>query len=60
VAVFFAQDLKVWNERKTNKIVIRDLLLLREYVVDPGGDVDIDALFGNDPNTMAAIKQKIG
>ena len=60
VAVFFAQDLKVWNERKTNKIVIRDLLLLREYVVDSAGDVDIDALFGNDPNTMAAIKQAIG
>jgi uncharacterized protein (UPF0264 family) len=60
VGVFFAQDLKVWNERKTNKFVIRDLLLLREYVVDADGDVDIDALFGNDPKTMAAIKDKIG
>jgi uncharacterized protein (UPF0264 family) len=60
VAVFFAQDLKTWNERKSNKFVIRDLLLLREYVVDAGGDVDIEALFGNDPKTMAAIKDKIG
>lgn len=60
VAVFFAQNLTIWNERKTNKFVIRDLLLLREYVVDQNGDVDIDALFGNDPQTMAAIKQKIG
>jgi hypothetical protein len=60
VAVFFAQDLKTWNERKTNKFVIRDLLLLREYVVDPTGDVDIDALFGSDPKTMGAIRDKIG
>src|SRR5205823_12591238 len=60
VAVFFAQDLKVWNERKTDRFVIRDLLLLREYIVDPAGDVDIQALFGNDLKTMQAIKDKIG
>lgn len=60
VAVFFALDLKTWNLRKTNKIVIRDLLLLREYVVDPDGNVDIEALFGQDATTMAAIRAKIG
>src|SRR5437588_12221214 len=60
VAVYFDQDLKVWNERKTDRFVIRDLLLLREYIVDPAGDVDIQALFGNDLKTMQAIKDKIG
>jgi len=60
VAVFFAQDLKTWTERKGNPIVIRDLLLLREYVVDPNGSIDIQAMFGNDIVTMNAFREKIG
>jgi uncharacterized protein (UPF0264 family) len=59
VAVFFAYDLDKWNERKSNKFVIRDLLLLREYVVDSSGDVDIDTLFGQDQITMAALREKL-
>lgn len=58
VAVFFALDLKLWNERKSNPTVIRDLLLLREYVVDPNGDIDIEKLFGKDAPTMEAIWEK--
>ena len=60
VGVFFAQDLAAWNERKTNKIVIRDMLLVREYVTDPKGDVDIEKLFGSDANTMKALRAKLG
>jgi uncharacterized protein (UPF0264 family) len=59
VGVFFAQDLAAWNERKTNKIVIRDMLLVREYVVDPKGDIDIEALFGSDPVTMKALRDTL-
>lgn len=58
IGVFFAQDIGQWNERKKNPIVIRDLILLREYVVDPEGDVDLTALFGDDEKTMAAIYEK--
>jgi uncharacterized protein (UPF0264 family) len=59
VGVFFAQDIAAWNERKTNKIVIRDMLLVREYVVDPTGDIDIEALFGDDPVSMQALRDKL-
>jgi uncharacterized protein (UPF0264 family) len=58
IGVFFAQDIDKWNERKSNPIVIRDLMLLREYVVDPDGSVDLQALFGSDKPTMAAIFEK--
>jgi uncharacterized protein (UPF0264 family) len=59
VGVFFAQDLAAWNERKKNKFVIRDMLLVREYVVDSKGDIDLNALFGNDPASMVALRDKL-
>ncbi|MEO8036548.1 MAG: (5-formylfuran-3-yl)methyl phosphate synthase [Acidobacteriota bacterium] len=63
VGVFFAQDLAAWNERKKNKFVIRDMVLVREYVVDPKGDIDLSALFGSnsddDKKSMAALRDKL-
>ena len=59
VGVFFAQDLAAWNQRKSNKFVIRDMLLVREYVVDPQGNIDIDAIFGSDPVTMQALRDTL-
>jgi uncharacterized protein (UPF0264 family) len=59
VGVFFAQDLAAWNERKKNKFVIRDMLLVREYVADPNGDIDLDKFFGDDLVTMQALRDKL-
>lgn len=55
VSVFFAQSLEEWAKRKQNKIVIRDLLLLREFIVDPKGDIDIAQLFKDDETARRAI-----
>jgi uncharacterized protein (UPF0264 family) len=60
VAVFFTQDLAAWETRRANPFVIRDLLLAREYVVDPAGDIDIQRMFGRDATVMAALKAKLG
>jgi uncharacterized protein (UPF0264 family) len=60
VAVFFTQDLADWTRRSTNKYVVRDLLLAREYVVDQDGDIDIATMFAGDAAALAAFKDKLG
>jgi uncharacterized protein (UPF0264 family) len=59
VGVFFAQDMAAWNARKTSKFVIRDMLLVREYVVDANGDIDLEVVFKGDDVSMQALRDKL-
>jgi len=60
VAVFFAQNLQLWKQRRDDTAVIRDLMLAREYSVDPRGDIDVNGRFGSDPKALSALKDKLG
>ena len=59
ISVFFVQDLKLWKARKSDPEVIRQLLLAREYVVDPAGEIDIQEMFGDNPDAMKALKARL-
>lgn len=41
VPVFFIRDVELWNERKNNSKIIKQLLDLREFYYDKDGNIDL-------------------
>lgn len=56
VAVFFAQNLELWEKRSADPSVLRELVLGREFFVDEGGKTLIEVL-GGEEAALAFIKK---